>query len=631
MTFRKSAALTALLVTCAFVVVDAAPARAEAPNLLQLLFGKRKKQEAAPVPMVEAGFQAMPMVKGVAKPAAALPRVTGPSYYTYKAEALKPVEMFKLADPVVTGSIDDDRTPLIQRSPEGEIRRELASVKALAPVESGKAVETFYSQNADLIWVSGSQISDRARAALAVLADAESVGLDAQDYTVDVPSAVFDNADMVARYQELAEFEVNLSAAVATYILDTVRGRINPNRISGYHDFVRKEVNLAAALKNVSRSPDVAAYLRSRAPSGRHFQALAAELKALRAESEAADPVVIAAGTLLKPGESNPELANIVKGVVRHGSESLKTEHATTIAAYRDTPEYTPELAALVEAFQKDQGLKPDGVVGQATIRRLTGGDNIADKIFKVQVAMEQARWLPAELGARYVFINQPAYMAYYHDKNDEQFSMRVVVGSKANQTYFFQDEIQTVEFNPYWGVPQSIIINEMLPKLRSDPSYLDRLGYEVEVNGRPVSSTQIDWSSTKGVAVRQPPGDDNALGDLKILFPNAHAIYMHDTPSKSYFKKDMRALSHGCVRLAEPRLMAAAVLGTTVDDVAAQIKKGRNKAVSVPQKIPVYVSYFTAWPNKDGKVEFFDDIYGRDAYMRKAMDATRAARQAQS
>ena len=358
---------------------------------------------------------------------------------------------------------------------------------------------------------------------------------------------------------------------------------------------------------------------------------MAAELKALRAESEAADPVVIAAGTLLKPGQSGPELASIVKGVARHGSEALKTEQAATIAAYRGTPEYTPELVALVEAFQKEKGLKPDGVVGRATIRHLTGGDSVADKIFKVQVAMEQARWLPADLGSRYVFINQPAYMAYYHDKGDEQFSMRVVVGSKANQTYFFQDEIQTVEFNPYWGVPQSIIINEMLPKLRSDPSYLDRLGYEVEVNGRPVSSTQIDWSSTKGVAVRQPPGDDNALGDLKILFPNAHAIYMHDTPSKGYFKKDMRALSHGCVRLSDPRRMAAAVLGTNVDDIGAQIAKGRNKAVSVPERIPVYVSYFTAWPNKDGKIEFFEDVYGRDGYMRKAMEATGAARQAQS
>lgn len=628
MKFKKSAALTALMISCAITAIDVAPARAETPNLLQLLFGKRKRQEPQSVPGVFGGAQAMPMAPREVKP---LPRVTGPTYYTYKAEPLRVIALDKLADPVVTGSIDDgDRSP-VQPSPLHDVRREFASVHAMAPAESAKAVESYYNHNDGLIWIEGSNISARAREALAVLADAGSVGLDPQDYAVEVPSAVFDDGNMVARYQQLADFEVNMSSAVATYIQDTVRGRINPNRISGYHDFVRKDVDLLAAMKNVALSHDVAAYLTSRAPAGDHFQALKAELKSLNAQQDAEDPVVIASGTLLKPGQSNPELASIIKGVVRNGSEALKAEQATTIAGYKGTPEYTPELVSLVEAFQKERGLKADGVVGQATIRHLTGGDSVADKIFKVQVAMEQARWLPADLGSRYVFINQPAYMVYYHDKNDEQFSMRVVVGSKSNQTYFFQDEIQTVEFNPYWGVPQSIIINEMLPKLRSDPSYLDRLGYEVEVNGRSVSSSQIDWNSTKGVAVRQPPGDDNALGDLKILFPNAHAIYMHDTPSKSFFKKDMRALSHGCVRLSDPRLMAAAVLGTTVDDVGAQIRQGRNKAVSVPQRIPVYVSYFTAWPNKDGKVEYFEDVYGRDSYMRKAMDATRIARLAQS
>ncbi len=244
---------------------------------------------------------------------------------------------------------------------------------------------------------------------------------------------------------------------------------------------------------------------------------------------------------------------------------------------------------------------------------------------------MEQARWLPDNLGSRYVFINQPAFQVYYHEGNREKFAMRVVVGSKSNQTYFFQDEIQTVEFNPYWGVPQSIIVNEMLPKLRNDPSYLDRLGYQVEVGGRAVASSSVNWyGSTAGVAVRQPPSSDNALGELKILFPNSHAIYMHDTPSKSFFKKDMRALSHGCVRLADPRKMAAAVLGTSVDDIARQIAGGANKAVSTP-KIPVYVSYFTAWPNKDGKVEYFDDVYDRDMYMERALETTRKARQAAS
>ncbi|MFN7093611.1 MAG: L,D-transpeptidase family protein, partial [Allorhizobium sp.] len=189
-------------------------------------------------------------------------------------------------------------------------------------------------------------------------------------------------------------------------------------------------------------------------------------------------------------------------------------------------------------------------------------------------------------------------------------------------------DKIETVEFNPYWGVPQSIIINEMLPHLRSDPSYLDRMGYQVEVNGRPVSSSSVNWyASTQSVSVRQPPSSDNALGELKILFPNAHAIYMHDTPSKSFFKRDMRALSHGCVRLAEPRKMAAAVLGITEQEVGSKIAQGKNIGDKVNAKIPVYVAYFTAWPNKDGVVEYFDDVYDRDAATLKALEATGRAR----
>ena len=135
----------------------------------------------------------------------------------------------------------------------------------------------------------------------------------------------------------------------------------------------------------------------------------------------------------------------------------------------------------------------------------------------KLIVAMEQARWLPNDLGSRYVFINQPAFMVYYHNNNREELSMRTVVGSKAHQTFFFEDEIQTVEFNPFWGVPQSIIINEMLPKLRADPGYLDRMGYEVAVNGQAVSSSSVNWyGSTNAISVRQPPSGDNALGERR-------------------------------------------------------------------------------------------------------------------
>ena len=618
MRLTKTAVLAAALaLSCATITLDAAPANAL--TLMEFIRGGKKKEpKRETLPGVETGAVE---TRQEAKP---LPRVTGPRYYTYKADALKRIATDKLADPVVTSSISADAAP----AGDAGIRAAFANVSVRAAPDAAKAVEAFYSANRKFLWIDGRGISDKATAAMAVLADAAAVGLDPADYAVMPPAAAFDGADMATRYDELARFEISLTAAVATYIEDAVRGRVDPNRISGYHDFKRKEVNLLAALKNVALSGNVKAYLESRSPANADFQALKAELARLKAETAAEDRVVIADGTLLKPGQSDPELANVVKGILKHGSDALKSEHAATLAAYQGTPEYTPELVTLVEAFQKEKGLKPDGIVGKASIRKLTGGDSIEDRIAKVEVALEQARWLPVDLGPRHVFINQPAFTVYYYEDGAEKFSMRTVVGSKAHQTYFFEDTIQTVEVNPYWGVPQSIIINEMLPKLRSDPSYLDRMGYEVAVGGHAVPSSSVNWyGSTAGVSVRQPPSDDNALGELKILFPNSHAIYMHDTPSKSFFKRDMRALSHGCVRLAEPRKMAAAVLGVSEADVGKEIASGRNKALDVKADIPIYVAYFTAWPNKDGKVEYFDDVYGRDDYTRKAFAAISAAR----
>lgn len=240
---------------------------------------------------------------------------------------------------------------------------------------------------------------------------------------------------------------------------------------------------------------------------------------------------------------------------------------------------------------------------------------------------MERARWLPSKFAAKHVFINAPAYKVTYFENHKPELEMRVVVGKRANQTNFFSDEIEKVEFNPYWGVPQSIITNEMLPKLRADPSYLDRLGYQVSYNGRSTSSSSISWSSlssTRSIGVRQPPGPKNALGQLKILFPNKHAIYMHDTPAKKLFGRDTRAFSHGCVRLHDPQAMAAAVLGTTVDEIENHIAPRKNKTVFVEKTIPVHVAYFTAWPNAEtGEVEYFEDVYGRDKALEKAYNTT--------
>ncbi|WP_037110683.1 L,D-transpeptidase family protein [Rhizobium sp. 2MFCol3.1] len=255
------------------------------------------------------------------------------------------------------------------------------------------------------------------------------------------------------------------------------------------------------------------------------------------------------------------------------------------------------------------------------------GGDASVN-INKVIVAMEEMRWMPQEFPDRYVFINQPAYMAYYTENGNLTLSMKAVIGQQDHQTNFFDASIKTVEFNPDWGVPQSIIKNEMLPHLKRDPSYLDREGYKVSVNGKPMPSAKVDWTQPlENIAVVQPPGPDNALGQLKILFPNPHAIYMHDTPARGKFASQDRMFSHGCVRLENPRAMAAAVLKTSLESVDQEISAGEKKDVTVPEEIPVYVSYFTAWPTADGIIHYYDDIYGRDTQTLSAISATSASR----
>jgi murein L,D-transpeptidase YcbB/YkuD len=243
---------------------------------------------------------------------------------------------------------------------------------------------------------------------------------------------------------------------------------------------------------------------------------------------------------------------------------------------------------------------------------------------------MERLRWLPRELGERHVLVNQAAFELRLIDRGDIAWRTKVIVGTPDTQTAVFSDEMEIVEFNPYWGVPQSIIRYEMMPRLARDRRYLDRLGYEVvNERGKRVSSRSVNWWGYRGVipfGVRQPPGDDNALGRIKFLFPNKHDIYMHDTPTKDLFAQDVRAFSHGCVRVENPRDFAVQVLGWERGRIDDEIAAGENEQVRLGQKIPVHLNYFTAWPDASGKIAFYADIYSRDARLDKALNAIAVA-----
>jgi murein L,D-transpeptidase YcbB/YkuD len=189
---------------------------------------------------------------------------------------------------------------------------------------------------------------------------------------------------------------------------------------------------------------------------------------------------------------------------------------------------------------------------------------------------------------------------------------------------------MERIVFNPYWNVPKSIVVHEMLRNLAEDPYYLDDNGYEVlDAQGQRVSSASVDWWSYGDKIpfdVRQPPGNANALGRIKFLFPNAHDIYMHDTPAKKLFAKATRAFSHGCVRVEDPRKFAEYVLGWERSRIDEAIASGKNEELKLSTPIPVHLNYFTAWPDASGGINYYPDIYERDARLEKALSTITVA-----
>ncbi|MEP9388367.1 L,D-transpeptidase family protein [Mesorhizobium sp. KR9-304] len=559
----------------------------------------------------------------VARKPAAVSKISAPSYYNYKAPALQRVDFTPLAAIGQSASLDQATAGTAFR----EAVTGLSGYELFAEPEIAKALVEYYSDKPDFIWVTGNEVNERGRDAVRVLGEADSHGLSPADYAISVPSASMSAGDAAARKSELIRFEMALSARVLRYAHDAEGGRINPNKLSGYHDFPEKPFDMVDALKVLSLATDVRGWLEARHPNNDEYNALRVELEALKASSE--NDIVVDPKLLLKPGQTNPELGKLLHLIARDLDDEMGGDYGELLARTVNSETYGQELVPVVKASQTRAGLTADGVIGPRTVAALAGTSK-AERIDKVLVALEQLRWLPRDLGETRVFINQPAFTARFIDKGVEKLNMRAVVGKPSNQTSFFYDEIEQVDYNPYWGVPQSIIVNEMLPRLRNDPGYLDRAGYEVtDAKGRSISSSAINWwayGSKVPYNVRQTPSEANALGELKILFPNKHAIYMHDTPQKALFDRDMRAFSHGCVRLKDPRGMAAAVLGTTVEHIEAKLKQGHSTEKTT-LKIPVYVAYFTAWPDKHGKIEYFGDVYERDARVKLAMEKTDAVR----
>ncbi|WP_374788654.1 L,D-transpeptidase family protein [Brucella oryzae] len=627
-------------------------AQAEAANSLLELFQQRRQQQVQPAQPVQpqAAPRAPVAPNAVSAPRAAvrsLPpaqRVTvkGPQIYDYKPDALVNIDFSALdmqvtaaTEPAVVDPLTSGMSPIrpqIREETPGQRAFDAAvdylkSVNVKAEKEIAQAIVDYYSNERSFMWSADHKVLDRAKNVAAFFARADEDGLNPDEYAVTIPADSFDATVETERQQKLAEFEIRMSARALRYAIDAGEGRVVADRLSGFHDLPRNRVDPKAVLERLATESDPSAYLHGFQPSNEQYAALKRELA--NTEPPSAEPIRLSLNGIIKPGDTNDQLSKVVALISRHAPADYLAEHKQALDTHASGDVYDPELVAAIKDYQKLSGGTPDGIIGRNTVSALQG-EQSSVKRDRILYSMERLRWLPHDFGTRYVMVNQPAYRAEYFEDGKEKLAMNVVIGSPTHQTYFFYNKVQTVVFNPSWGVPRSIILNEMLPKVMRDTSYLDRNGYEVYVGGKKVSASAVNWSAVAAgkahVGIRQKPSLDNALGELKILFPNAHDIYMHDTPAKSYFSRDMRALSHGCIRLERPRDMAAAVLGTSVTDLQKYFGKN-ERGIKVKEPVPVFISYFTAWPEADGKIHYYGDVYNRDAGLQKAFDKTADSR----
>jgi murein L,D-transpeptidase YcbB/YkuD len=475
------------------------------------------------------------------------------------------------------------------------------------------AVAEFYaSRNFAPAWVPDGVMTDKARALIARIAAADTDGLDPSAYVL--PSVDLGKYGK-AQPQFTARADVMLSQAIAAYAREAYAGRLDPADISSNIGYERHLPDLIEALKAVATSEDPAATLASYNPQHPEFLALRDKLAELRAAEKAEKPIEVPPGVTLKLG-----VADYRVGFVRKRLNVPSDVEAPEI--------YDEAVAEAVKAFQASVRLKADGILGPKTYAALNADP--VDPVPLILVNMEKWRWMPRDLGRFYVRVNIPNFTVDIHKDGGIVHTTRIVVGKPSLQTPIFSDQIEHIIVNPAWNVPASIAMKEMLPAIRSNPGALS--GYQVFalIKGRyrAVDPRFVNWRTVdmRKIQIRQPPGERNALGKIKFMFPNAYSVYLHDTPSKSLFQRDYRAYSHGCMRVMEPMEFADALLSEEADLNAAYLKKlfgGSEKRVNLTAKVPVHITYFTAWVGESGKLEMRDDLYGHDGRIENALGSS--------
>lgn len=480
-----------------------------------------------------------------------------------------------------------------------------AQAVAAAVAEDGALASFYQARNYRTLWT-GPEDAARRALLLSALDGAGVHGLPVARYDAAALRAAFAAA---VTEGDRGRLEVRMTRAFLDYARDLSTGVLEPEKAdAGIHRTVARPDPLVLLAQ--VEGPGAARMLRDLPPDAPEYAALVKERLALEdVMARGGWGAPVGAGAL-EPGAEGPQVVRLRDRLVAMGYL-----RASATAVYDET------VRAAVQRFQMDHGLDADGVADEATIAEIDVEP--AARMRSIVVAMERLRWMAGvERGARHIWVNQPDFTAKIVDHGKVTFQTRAVIGKNVpdQRSPEFSDEMDHMVINPSWGVPRSIIVKEYLPLLQQNPNAVSHLQV-IDRNGRVVPREAVDFASYSArsfpFGLRQPPSDGNALGKVKFMFPNPYNIYLHDTPAKELFDKEVRAYSHGCIRLADPFDFAYALLAAQTDDpkglFQSHLDSDRESVVKFDVKLPVHLVYFTAWPDAKGGMTYRRDIYGRD------------------
>ena len=444
------------------------------------------------------------------------------------------------------------------------------------------------------LWLDDNGLRERRTKTLmtALLAsDADALALDA--YPLDdlnrVLSALLNEKKPSAEL--LGDVDVTLTATYVALGQDLLTGQVDPSTVSQDWHIEPTAAQVDSALGRYLRDIRFDVTMTQMRPEYPEYKELQKQLERYRALIAKGGWQDVPDGKALKPGDSAPvDRLTALRDRLRIEGYDPGTDSTT----------YGPGFATAIAQFQQEHGIVVDSALGAETLRSL----NVpaAYRLGQIAANMERYRWMPRALGDKYVFVNVPSFRLEAYDDGKEVLQMKVIVGAEFEDrnTPVFSDSMQYVVFRPYWNATEDIMNKELWPKVQSDPTFLERNNYEIVSEGGKQR-------------IRQRPGDKNALGLVKFMFPNTFSIYMHDTPEDQLFAKDVRAFSHGCIRLEKPEEMAQWALGWSAEQVREAMQSSQDdRHVNLKEKIPVYIVYFTTFM-RDGRLHFGNDLYNRD------------------